>query len=401
MKIALLSEHASPLAALGDVDSGGQNVYVRALAMHLAKLGHDVCVYTRRSDKNAERTVEMAPRCCVVHVDAGPARHVPKDDMFPLMDEFAESLATIWRHEPPDVIHAHFWMSGYAALLARPPDVPVIQTFHALGAVKRRHQASADTSPVERLSTEERLVREADAIVATCTDERQELVALGASPPTIDIIPCGVESSIFQPRGPSASRSCGRSRIVVTSRLVPRKGIQDAVVALRLLPTTELVVVGGPPQDELSHDDEYRRLVALAGSYGVADRVLFTGGLSQSAVAAWMRSADVVVAAPWYEPFGIVPVEAMACGVPVIGSAVGGLLDTVDHGRTGFLVQPRHPDAIADRVDFLLAHPRLRARMSRAAIARAALYEWPRIAHRVGALYASAVAARNDLAATS
>jgi glycosyltransferase involved in cell wall biosynthesis len=400
VKIALLSEHASPLAALGDVDCGGQNVYVHALALHLAELGNDVCVYTRRSDKKAEQTVRIAPRCRVRHIDAGPARHVPKDDMFPLMDEFAESLATIWSHQPPDVIHAHFWMSGYAAMLARPPDVPVLQTFHALGAVKRRHQAAADTSPIERLPTEERLVREADAIVATCTDERDELVALGASPAAIEIIPCGVERAIFHPRGPSASRSA-RSRIVVTSRLVPRKGIQDAVTALRMLPTTELIVVGGPPEDELSDDEEYCRLVALARNDGVADRVVFTGGLSQSAVAAWMRSADAVIAAPWYEPFGIVPVEAMACGVPVIGSAVGGLLDTVAHGRTGFLVQPREPDAIAERVNFLLTHPRVRARMSRAAIARAAVYQWPRIAHRVAALYARAVAARNDLAATS
>ncbi|HEY4607813.1 MAG TPA: glycosyltransferase [Ilumatobacteraceae bacterium] len=400
MKIALLSEHASPLAALGEVDSGGQNVYVRALALHLAKLGHDVCVYTRRSDKSAEQTVQIAPRCRVRHVDAGPARHVPKDDMFPLMDDFAESLAAIWRHQPPDVIHAHFWMSGYAAMLARQPDVPVLQTFHALGTVKRRHQAAADTSTIERLTTEERLVREADAIVATCTDEREELVALGASPSAIEIIPCGVESAIFQPRGPATSRSA-RSRVVVTSRLVPRKGIQDAVAALRLLPTTELVVVGGPPADELPDDDEYRRLVTVARHDGVADRVLFTGGLSQSAVAAWMRSADAVIAAPWYEPFGIVPVEAMACGVPVIGSAVGGLLDTVADGRTGFLVEPRDPEAIADRVNFLLTHPRVRARMSRAAIARAAVYQWPRIAHRVAALYARAVAARNDLAATS
>ncbi|HZX56676.1 MAG TPA: glycosyltransferase, partial [Ilumatobacteraceae bacterium] len=334
------------------------------------------------------------------HVDAGPARHIPKDDMFPLMDDFAESLRRIWSQQPPDVIHAHFWMSGYAALLARPPEVPVVQTFHALGTVKRRHQAAADTSPTERLPTEERLVREADAIVATCTDERKELVALGASPRIIEIIPCGVESAVFHPRGPASSRSC-RSRIVVTSRLVPRKGIQDAVAALRLLPTTELIIVGGPPESELAHDDEYRRLVALAGDHGVADRVMFTGGLSQAAVAAWMRSADAVIAAPWYEPFGIVPVEAMACGVPVIGSAVGGLLDTVAHGRTGFLVEPRDPQAIADRVDFLLNHPRVRARMSRAATARAALYQWPRVAHRVAALYARAVAARDDLAATS
>jgi len=400
MKIALVSEHASPLAALGDVDSGGQNVYVRALAMHLSMLGNDVTVYTRRSDRHANDTVSLAPGCRVRHVDAGPPAHVPKDDMFPLMEEFAENLAGIWTRQPPDVIHAHFWMSGYAALLARPTDVPVLQTFHALGAVKRRHQPGVDTSPTERLATEDRLLREVDAIVATCTDERRELVGLGAPPSIIEVIPCGVDGAIFQPRGLAIPRT-GLARLVVTSRLVPRKGIQDAIEALQLLPNTELVIVGGPNDNELPEDHEYRRLVALARNVGVDHRVVFTGGLSQPAVAAWMRSADAVVAAPWYEPFGIVPVEAMACGVPVIGSAVGGLLDTVVDGHTGFLVRPRDPEAIAERVDFLLTHPRVRARMARAAIARAALYQWPKVAHRMAALYARAVAARDDLAATS
>jgi glycosyltransferase involved in cell wall biosynthesis len=250
------------------------------------------------------------------------------------------------------------------------------------------------------MPTEERLLREADFVVATCTDERRELVALGASPSTVEIIPCGVDATIFHPRGPAMTRS-ERSRIVVTSRLVPRKGIEDVVESLRLLPTAELIVVGGPCEHELPLDAEYRRLLALARKLGLADRVRVTGGLSQADVAAWMRSADAIVTTPWYEPFGIVPVEAMACGVPVVGSAVGGLLDTVVDGSTGFLVRPRDPEAIADRVNFLLKHPRARARMSRAAVNRAARYEWPRIAHRVASLYARAVAARDDLAATS
>src|SRR5215207_10602320 len=181
MRVALVSEHASPLATLGGADAGGQNVHVAALAVEMARRGAEVTVHTRRADPALPELVAMGPRVTVHHVDAGPPEAVPKDDLFPHMDAFGDGLRDCWRRQPPDVAHAHFWMSGYAALRAAVPlGIPVAQTFHALGVVKRRYQGHRDTSPPERLGIERDIVRLADQIVATCTDEVFELLRIGA-----------------------------------------------------------------------------------------------------------------------------------------------------------------------------------------------------------------------------
>ena len=168
MRIALVSEHASPLAALGGVDAGGQNVHVAALAEAVARRGAQVVVHTRRDDPDLPERVEMAPGVVVHHVDAGPPRPIPKDELLPHMDAFAEQLVAAWRADRPDVVHAHFWMSGYAALKAAGRlGIPVVHTFHALGVVKRRHQGARDTSPPGRLVLEEGIVAQVDRILAT------------------------------------------------------------------------------------------------------------------------------------------------------------------------------------------------------------------------------------------
>src|SRR5436305_8491418 len=181
MKIAMVSEHASPLAVLGGVDAGGQNVHVAALATAMARRGSSVVVHTRRDDRESERRVPLVGGVLVDHVDAGPPTPVPKDDLFDWMPEFAADLSEQWAADRPDVVHAHFWMSGWAALAAAGPlGIPVVQTFHALGSVKRRHQGSKDTSPAARDGAERQIVDEADHIVATCSDEVFELRRLGA-----------------------------------------------------------------------------------------------------------------------------------------------------------------------------------------------------------------------------
>ena len=372
MRIAMVSEHASPLAVLGGVDAGGQNVHVAALAMAMARRGHAVTVYTRRDDPGLPARVAMAPRVIVEHVDAGPPRPVPKDELLPYMDEFACRLSDAWRQARPDVGHAHFWMSGKAALAAAHPlAIPVVQTFHALGVVKRRHQGSRDTSPPQRLRIENGIVQRADHIIATCTDEVFELLRLDADRRRISVVPCGVDLARFRPDGPAESRPPGRHRLVVVSRLVERKGIGDVIQALRSLPDADLVVAGGPPRDRLACDPEGARLMALAREVGVADRVEFRGALDRHDVPGLIRSADLVVCVPWYEPFGIVPVEAMACGVPVVGAAVGGLIDTVVDGVTGVHVAPRDPERLAGAIRRLLDDPRRRAALGSAGAARA------------------------------
>ncbi len=372
MRVALVSEHASPLATLGGVDAGGQNVHVAALARALARRGIEVTVYTRRDDPGLPRRVSMAPRLVVEHIDAGPPHVIPKDDIYPHIDAFSDELRAAWQRRRPDVVHGHFWMSGLASLAAaRPLGIPVLQTFHALGVVKRRHQGDRDTSPARRIQHEVAIARTVDRIIATCSDEVFELARMGADRRRISVVPCGVDLGTFRREGPAEARQPGRHRIVVISRLVERKGIADVILALRELPDAELVIAGGPPADQLASDPEGRRLIDLAAASGVRDRVEFRGGVSRADVPPLMRSADVIVSVPWYEPFGIVPVEAMACGVPVVGSAVGGLIDTIVDGETGFHVPPRQPERLAATLRTLLDDAALRRRMGRAGARRA------------------------------
>ncbi|WP_284755941.1 glycosyltransferase [Curtobacterium sp. ME-Dv--P-122a] len=394
MKIAMVSEHASPLAVLGGVDAGGQNVHVAELSGALADRGHHVTVYTRRDDASQPVRVPLRPGVDVVHVDAGPARAVPKDELFPFMGTFASVLAAEWFLDRPDVVHAHFWMSGHAALdavtqvQARTGGVriPVVQTFHALGVVKRRHQGAADTSPAEREWVEPAVGRSVDQVVATCSDEAFELKALGVPLHRISVVPCGVDVSLFHPDGPVEQRD-RPLRVLTASRLVQRKGVGTTIAALAALVEqgrdVELVVVGGAgvAGADLVDDPEYQRLDALARSLGVRDHVTFRGQLGQHDMPAVYRSADVVVCAPWYEPFGIVPLEAMACGRPVVASSVGGLIDTVVEDATGLHVPPRDETAVAEAVGALLDDPERREAYGRAGRQRAeSRYTWQKVA---------------------
>jgi glycosyltransferase involved in cell wall biosynthesis len=393
MRIAMVSEHASPLAVLGGVDAGGQNVHVAALATELARLGHEVDVYTRRDDPGTPERVPLAPGVEVVHVPAGPPVALPKDELLPHMGEFGRWLADRWAATgPPDVAHAHFWMSGLATLqAAEPHGVPVAQTFHALGSVKRRHQGAADTSPPGRVRAEVVVAQRADVVVATCSDEVAELGRMGVPESRTRVVPCGVDVRHFSPAR-RQGRPPGGPRLLCVGRLVERKGVDTVVRALADLPDAELSVAGGPPRERLAGDPEAQRLLDVAREAGVADRVHLLGGVGHARMPELIRSADVVVATPWYEPFGIVPVEAAACGVPVVGSAVGGLLDTVQDGRTGVLVPPRDPAALAGALRALLDDPGRCAAYGRAA-RRAAVsrYAWDRVAAQTAAVYRTLV----------
>jgi glycosyltransferase involved in cell wall biosynthesis len=393
MRIALVSEHASPLADLGGVDAGGQNVHVAALAIALARRGNEVTVHTRRTGEGLPDTVVMAPGVTVDHVPAGPAAPLPKDELLPYMPAFAEHLAKKWTIDTPDVAHAHFWMSGMATLTAAADTgIPVVQTFHALGTVKRRWQGASDTSPASRIGIERDVGRRALAVVATCSDEVTELVAMGVPAERIVVVPCGVDLSLFRPDGPIARRN-DRPRVLSIGRMVPRKGVNTVVRAMREVPGAELVIAGGAPDD-----DEIARLRALAADYGLSDRVRLIGSVARADVPALMRSADVLVTVPWYEPFGMVPLEALACGVPVVASAVGGHLDTVD--GAGLLVPSRRPRALALALRDLLGRPDLRASLAAAGVRRArSRYGWPSVAAQTESVYRHVASGRLDLLA--
>jgi D-inositol-3-phosphate glycosyltransferase len=391
MRVAMVSEHASPLAVLGGVDAGGQNVHVAALAAALARLGDEVVVHTRRDDPSLPRRVALAPGVEVDHVDAGPPVALPKDELLPHMAAFADDLRAQWSAQPPDVVHSHFWMSAVAALDAA-SGMPVAHTFHALGTVKRRQQGAKDTSPPERLAIEREIAARVDRIVATCTDELFELLRMGADRRRISVVPCGVDLDRFSP-GPGEPRPAGRHRLVAACRLVERKGVGNAISALAGVPDAVLQIAGGPEARALGRDPEVCRLRALAREAGVEERVAFRGRVDRDAMPALLRSADVVVCVPWYEPFGIVPLEAMACGVPVVASAVGGQKDSVVHGVTGVHVPPRDPDALADALRGLLADPARRAELGAAGARRAReRYGFDRIARATREVYAELAA---------
>ena len=397
MRLALISEHASPLAALGGEDSGGQNVYVAELARRLGASGHDVDVFTRRDSKLLPEVVHFDERVRVVNLSAGPAESVPKDELFPLMTEFRDAFYRFVRREPAayDLVHANFWMSGWVACEAkRDLGLPFAQTFHALGEIKKREQGDADTSPPERQATELRILEEADVVLATCPAEVEDLTTLyGAQHSQLALVPCGVDVEKFRAVDRREARKelslAEKPTVVYVGRLVPRKGVDTIIEAFALLPEeldAQLVVVGGEPG--VYESPEIKRLSALASKLGVEERVVFTGSRPQRDLYRYYGAADVSVTVPHYEPFGMTPLEAMACGTPVIGSRVGGIKTSVADGKTGFLVPPKNAETLANRLLRLLSDENLRTRMGRAARRRIEEhYTWERIAALAAAAF--------------
>lgn len=399
----MISEHASPLATLGGEDAGGQNVYVDEVSRGLAKLGYAVDVFTRRDHPDRPEVVEHAPGVRVVHVAAGPPAVIKKDDFWPHMPRFLDEARRFSGRVAGGyaLVHANFWMSGWVGShLAATLSVPFVQTFHALGEVKRQHQGEADTSPAERIAVERGIVEAATRIIAQCPAEVDELVELyGADPGKIVVIPSAVNTAVFRPVDRArARRDLGWNEdeltLLYVGRVLPRKGIDNVVRALPLLRGRlprphRLVVVGGEtPNADLEREPEMRRLAALAESLGVRDLVHFIGHRSSRELHRYYSAADVFVSTPWYEPYGLTPLEAMACGAPAVVSAVGGMKFTVVDGETGFHVSPNAPAQLADRLVRVLGEPALRRRLSDAARARVeTLFTWPRVAAGVANLY--------------
>lgn len=397
--IALISEHASPLAAAGSVDSGGQNVYVAQIARQFAAAGHRVDVYTRRDSPLQPELAEWLPGVRVVHVPAGPAYYLPKEALLDWMPAFERYLLRVFARRPYDVVHANFFMSALAGLpAARSIGCPLVVTFHALGKVRRQYQQAADGFPDRRFAIEEDIVRQADCVIAECAQDRSDLMTLyDADPARVAIVPCGYD--------PDEMRACDMAqarrrlgwrpegfRVLQLGRLVPRKGADNVIRAVARLREdhgvdARLCVVGGdgpgePPSAEL------RRLRAICDEEGLAGVVEFAGRRARMELADYYCASDVFVTTPWYEPFGITPLEAMACGRPVVGADTGGIRSTVVDGRTGFLVPPKDPRRLAGRLAVLAADPALAARMGQAGRLRARrLYTWSRVARDLLAVY--------------
>jgi D-inositol-3-phosphate glycosyltransferase len=405
-KIALISEHASPLAILGGVDSGGQNVYVAHLAMQLAHLGYQVDVFTRRDSAQQDFVVEWKPNVRVINVPAGPAEFIAKEFMLPYMEDFSRFMVRFARREKIqyDLTHANFFMSGIVAQrFKQATGTPFVITFHALGRVRRLSQGQADGFPDVRFAIEEGLMQDADRIIAECEQDREDMETLyGADPDRIDIAPCGFDSEEFWPVTASARDHLGLSPdefiMLQLGRMVPRKGIDNVIQSVAELRRhhgihARLMVVGGNSEKpDPDATPELGRLMALAHALGVAEQVTFVGQRPRADLRYFYSAANVFVTTPWYEPFGITPVEAMACSTPVIGSAVGGIKSTVRDGETGFLVPPRDPAALAERLAWLYHHPQHAQRLGWAGMHRAYRhYTWRKVAARIADIYEAAI----------
>jgi glycosyltransferase involved in cell wall biosynthesis/phosphoheptose isomerase len=401
-RIALVSEHASPLSTLGGVDSGGQNVYVGQVARHLAARGWEVDVFTRRDAETLPEVVQWQPGVRVIHVAAGPPCFVPKEQLLPFMADFTEIVLAHTRRRPYDLLHANFWMSGLvAAEVKRALGIPFVVTFHALGKVRRLHQGEADRSPMERTEIEHRVVAEADQIVAECPCDEEDLVSLyDAAPAKITIVPCGFDPAELGPIDKRVARltlglPLDAPVVLQLGRMVPRKGVDTAIEAFGRLAGDHawtrgrLLIVGGESETpDPALTPEIGRLSALARRLGIEDRVTFVGRRSRAELPIYYGAADVFVTTPWYEPFGITPVEAMACGTPVVGADVGGIRFSVLDGETGYLVPPRDPDAVAERVARIVADPEQGERLRRQAIARAnRLFTWEKVTASLERVY--------------
>jgi glycosyltransferase involved in cell wall biosynthesis len=405
-RIAIISEHASPLATLGGVDAGGQNVYVAQTARHLAGMGYHVDVFTRRDDASQPAIVDWEPRLRVVHVQAGPARFVRKEELLPFMPQFAQSIADMARGarargQGYALAHAHFFMSGLVArMLKEELGLPYAITFHALGKVRLIYQPH-DEFPPQRCAIEQMVIDGASAIVAECPQDEMDLRRHYRAPHRkIHMIPCGFDPLEFAPVDRAQARERlglpqDRPIILQLGRMVPRKGVDTVIRALAILRARYrvaplLVIVGGDsPQPDPAITPEIGRLMAIAAEEGVADDVRFIGQRPRGELRYFYCASDVFVTMPWYEPFGITPVEAMACGVPVIGARVGGVQYSVDDGRTGFLVQPRSADALARRLAHVFSDASIPRLLGKRARRRAyELFTWQKVSAALADLYA-------------
>jgi len=403
-KIALISDHASPLAVAGGTDSGGQNVYVAHVARELARAGHDVDVFTRREEPSVSEIVEK-DGYRVIHVPAGLATVLPKEELLRYMGEFAAYLLHFARreaeHRPYDLLHANFFMSGLVGLIVkRQLGIPLVVTFHALGKVRRMYQGDADRFPDARFEIEDELMREADRIIAECEQDSHHIANLYESDASrVDVVPCGFDPGEFAPLERRSARALlgwdpDAFIVLQLGRLVPRKGVDNVIRAIgalrhRLGKEAKLYVVGGNSEEpDEKATPEIARLKGVASAERVEDLVVFAGRRGREVLRYYYAASDVFVTTPWYEPFGITPVEAMACARPVIGAAVGGIRSTVVDGVTGYLVPPNEPDAVATRISHLMTNPALAERLGLAGRARASsLYTWSGVTRRIAAVY--------------
>ena len=403
-RVAVFSLHTSPLDQPGTGDSGGMNVYIRSVAERLAAQGVEIDVFTRCRGRGGQDVEQILPGHRLIQVQAGPCTPVPKEDLPRFLPAFLGNVLQRQRREGHyyDVVHSHYWLSGWVGRSAKEIwNVTLVASFHTLGKVKNFSLARGEgPEPGARLEGEERVIRQADRILSATPAEAQHLVALyGADPERIRIVPPGVDHDVFFPRSPEDAKArlhlSGARIVLFVGRLQPHKGPDVAIAALAEAvsrdPATTLdvvlAVVGGPSGRTSEERDEVSRLMDLAAASGVGDRVVFFPPQPQLRLAEFYSAAELVVVPSRSESFGLVALEAQACGTPVVAAATGGLRYVVEDGETGFLVGGWDPADYAERMLRILGDPRMGRRMGDAAVARALKYSWDTTAADVLSVY--------------
>ena len=388
-RVAVLSLHTSPLVQPGGGDAGGMNVYVRELVSSLAQAGADATVYVRRWADALPEVVDVEPGFRVVHIEAGPVG-LAKEALPGIVDDFADQVRGYLLRDPVDVIHANYWLSGVAGhRLKHELDLPLVATFHTLARVKAE---TGDPEPQLRIDAEIDVIRCSDVITANSVTELHELVShYGADPDRIEIVPPGVNHAFFSAGAQHGARQAlglGSGPVLLfVGRIQPLKGADVAVEALAELndPEARLLIVGGASGTD--GDTEVARLEKLIANNGLAERVEIVEPQPHHLLSTYYRAADVCLVPSRSESFGLVALEAAACGTPVVASDVGGLRTLVEHGRTGFRIAGRDPAEFAEAAGSILASPLLADELSRNAATSARSYTWTTMAGRLRRVY--------------
>jgi D-inositol-3-phosphate glycosyltransferase len=409
-RIAMLSVHTCPLATLGGKETGGMNVYVRDLSRELARRGHHVDIYTRSQDATHPQINQngLGRGVRVIHLPAGPEEPYDKNLVYNHLPEFVDGVLAQAQTDGVryDVLHSHYWLSGVVARELRQRwGAPILHMFHTLGKMKNVvAQRLEERETGRRIDVETEIIQFADGLIAPTPVEEEQLVQLyGADPSHIHVISPGVDTERFHPIPQAHAKErialCPDCRLILfVGRIEPLKGIDNLLRAIALVVARRpelreqlhVPIVGGDA-DRIREDDEMVRLQELREELGIVDIVTFLGARDQDTLQYYYSAAEMVVMPSDYESFGMVALEAMACGTPVIASNVGGLSFLVRHGRTGYRVPARDPKALAAKITRLLTNEGLRRRIGQRAACWAESYAWPRIAGRIEALYAQAI----------